>query len=79
MLRTDDAAALESADHIAVIARGMIGAMAGDQCEAAFGLVTVSKLMAGDDPADRAALARWMVRQARELDPDALCPPWWSL
>jgi hypothetical protein len=60
-------------------ANAVLPAMEHDGYEAACALVVIAKVMVGDDPANRAALARWMVRKARELDPDALCPPWWRL
>ena len=75
----EDAVALVSAEHVAAIANAVLPAMAHDQYETGCALVTLAKVMVGDDPVDRSALARWMARTARELDPDALRPPWWML
>jgi hypothetical protein len=61
------------------MADAMHAAMDHDSYECAFGLVMLAKLLAGDDRANRASLARWMTTAARELDPDALRPPWWVL
>jgi hypothetical protein len=53
-----DAAALATAAHVSAIARAVLAVPADDVLDTAGALIVVAALMAGDDPANRAARAR---------------------